>query len=118
MLDSAQSLLLVVIVILAFLLVVLGVQTFFILREFRKTLVKTNKVLDEVKGGSNILKVMGMIAPVILGRNIGKNILSFLSKDENPEKPNQKLKVENTIAEFKKSSPAKTVRRFFRRSKG
>lgn len=116
MLDSAQSLLLIVIVVLTILLIVLGVQTFFILREFRKTLVKTNKVLDEVKGGSNILKVIGMIAPVILGRNLGKNIFNFLSKDSR-EKIQEKLRAEDTEGEIKKSTPAKIVRRFFRRSR-
>jgi len=45
--DTAQLLLLVVIVILSIVLIALGVQVFFILRDFRKTVRKANKVLDD-----------------------------------------------------------------------
>ncbi|MBI2613802.1 MAG: hypothetical protein HYW62_03440 [Candidatus Levybacteria bacterium] len=44
--DSAQIILIVVIILLSVLLFALGVQVFFILREFRKTVSKANKVLD------------------------------------------------------------------------
>lgn len=47
MLDAAQTVLLLVVVILTLLLLILGVQVFFILRDFRKTVTKANKVLDE-----------------------------------------------------------------------
>jgi hypothetical protein len=45
--DTAQILLIVVIVALTVLFVALGVQVFFILREFQKTVRKANKVLDD-----------------------------------------------------------------------
>lgn len=44
--DSAQIILIIVIILLTVLLLALGVQVFFILREFRKTVSKANKVLD------------------------------------------------------------------------
>ena len=44
--DIAQIALFIIIVILAILLIALGVQVFFILREFKKTVNKANKVLD------------------------------------------------------------------------
>ncbi len=44
--DSAQIILFIVIILLAILLLALGIQVFFILREFRKTVFKANKVLD------------------------------------------------------------------------
>ncbi|MDP2649386.1 MAG: hypothetical protein Q8P10_00925 [bacterium] len=47
MTDTVQAVLIFVVVILTILLVVLGVQAFFILRDFRKTVKKTNKVLDD-----------------------------------------------------------------------
>lgn len=47
MLDSAQIVLLFVVVTLTVLLVVLGVQVFFILRDVRETIAKANKVLDD-----------------------------------------------------------------------
>ena len=47
MIDTIQLVLLLVIVILAVFLLVLGVQVFFILKDFRKTVRKMNKVLDD-----------------------------------------------------------------------
>lgn len=44
--DTVQLLLLVVVVVLTILLIALGIQVFFILRELRKTIYKANKVLD------------------------------------------------------------------------
>lgn len=48
MIDTVQAVLLFVIILLSVLFVVLGIQVFFILRELRITLKKTNKILDEV----------------------------------------------------------------------
>lgn len=45
--DTAQLLLSIVIVLLTLILLVLGVQIFFVLREFQKTVRKANKVLDD-----------------------------------------------------------------------
>lgn len=47
MIDTAQIVLLFVIVVLTILLLILGVQVFFILRELRQTVSKANKVLDD-----------------------------------------------------------------------
>lgn len=47
MIDTAQAILLFVIFVLTILLVVLGIQVYLILREFRRTVQKTNKVLDD-----------------------------------------------------------------------
>ena len=47
MIDPAQTALFLVIIVLTILLVVLGIQVFFILRELRKTIEKANKVLDD-----------------------------------------------------------------------
>ncbi len=47
MIDTAQAVLLFVIVVLTVLLLVLGVQVYFILKEFRRTVAKANKVLDD-----------------------------------------------------------------------
>jgi hypothetical protein len=47
MIDPAQTALFIVIIVLTVLLVVLGVQVFFILRELKKTINKVNKVLDD-----------------------------------------------------------------------
>lgn len=47
MIDTAQAVLIFVIIILASLLLILGIQVFFILRELRQTVSKANKVLDD-----------------------------------------------------------------------
>ncbi len=48
MIDPVQAVLLFVILLLAILFVILGIQVFLILRELRVTLQKTNKILDDV----------------------------------------------------------------------
>lgn len=48
MTDITQNTLLLVIVALSLLLLILGIQVFFILNDLRKTLVKANKMLDKV----------------------------------------------------------------------
>ena len=45
--DTAQILLLGVVIILSFLLLILGIQVFLILREFKKTISKINRILDD-----------------------------------------------------------------------
>ena len=49
MIDTVQAVLLFVIVLLTILFVVLGVQVFYILRDFRETLKRTNNILDGVE---------------------------------------------------------------------
>ncbi len=47
MIDPAQMTLFIVIIVLTILILILGVQVFFILRELRQTINKANKVLDD-----------------------------------------------------------------------
>ena len=47
MTDPAQTALFLVIIALTLLLLILGIQVFFILRDLRKTIEKANKVLDD-----------------------------------------------------------------------
>lgn len=47
MIDATQFLLAFVILILTTMLTVIGIQVYLILREFRQTLSKANKVLDD-----------------------------------------------------------------------
>lgn len=47
MIDTAQTVLLFVLIVLTVLLLILGIQVFFILRELRQTVSKANKVLDD-----------------------------------------------------------------------
>lgn len=45
--DAAEVVLIFVLIVLTVLLIVLGIQVFLILKEFRKTVTKANKVLDD-----------------------------------------------------------------------
>lgn len=120
--DSAQILLIVIIAILTILLLVLGVQTFLILTEFRKTLNKTNHLLDDVKSGTNIAKIIGTVLALVFGKNLGKNFLDLMGNRNEDKKPERKIEVETVVDEprAEKTEPRKEqkkARRFFRRSK-
>lgn len=68
MIDSVQLILLVVIVALTVLLVVLGVQVFFILRDLRRTIRKTNRVLDNANSiTENIDGPLAAISSLAMG---------------------------------------------------
>jgi hypothetical protein len=47
MIDTTQILLIIVITTLTILLTIIGIQVFYILREFKRMIVKMNKILDD-----------------------------------------------------------------------
>lgn len=47
MIDTTQILLIIVITTLTILLTIIGIQVFYILREFKKSIEKINKILDD-----------------------------------------------------------------------
>jgi Na+/proline symporter len=68
MLDPIQFVLLVVIIILTLLLVILGVQVFFILFEVRKTVSKTNNILEKAESITESVKSpLAAISSIALG---------------------------------------------------
>ncbi len=79
--ETAQVLLVGVIVVLTFLLLMLGLQVFYILRELRQTVSKANKILDDA--GLITESVSGPIANLsnlTTGVKVGAMIASFLKK--------------------------------------
>lgn len=81
--DPAQLALFLVIIILTILLIVLGVQVFFILRELKRTLEKANKVLDDT--GNITESVSGPISSLstlVTGLKTGASIAKFFKKKE------------------------------------
>jgi hypothetical protein len=83
MVDPAQLALFLVIIILTILLIVLGVQVFFILRELRRTLEKANKVLDDT--GNITESVSGPISSLstlVTGLKTGASIAKLFKKKE------------------------------------
>jgi len=90
MIDSVQLILLLVIIVLTVLLVTLGVQVFFILKEVRKTVGKANKVLESAGTISdNISGPIASLTSLISGLKAGsfltlaKFVRTLLSKDSN-----------------------------------
>jgi hypothetical protein len=92
--DIAQIALLVVIIVLAILFLALGVQVFFILREFRKTVNKANKVLDntDVITGS-VSAPISSLSGIVSGIKSAGPIINFfkkiISKNEESGKKNK-----------------------------
>lgn len=89
MIDSVQVILLFVIIILTILLVALGIQVFFILREVKRTVTKANKVLDDTSMiTESVSRPLSSIATIAMGFKAGslvsvfKLLKNFLSKDE------------------------------------
>lgn len=76
MIDSVQLILLLVIITLTVLLVILGVQVFYILRDLRTTIKKTNKILENADAITE-----GIEGPIsaISSLFLGGKAASFLS---------------------------------------
>ena len=78
MIDTVQAVLLVVIVILTIMFVVLGVQVYFILIEFRKTVKKTNKILTTAEYiTESVSEPISMISTFVTGAKAVTNFLKM-----------------------------------------
>ncbi len=87
MIDTAQTALLLVVLILTLLLLGLGVQVFFILRELRQTVSKANKVLDDT--GLITESVSGPITSLsnlAAGFRVGSALARIISKKNKKDK--------------------------------
>lgn len=81
MIDTAQAVLLFVVLILTFLLLFLGIQVFFILKELRKTVLKANKVLDDTGTiTESVSAPISSLSSVISGVKMGASIARILKR--------------------------------------
>lgn len=79
MIDPAQTVLFLVVVILTILLIVLGIQVFFILRGLRKTIEKANKVLDDTGViTESVSKPISSLSTLTMGLKTGATIARIL----------------------------------------
>lgn len=95
--DIAQVALFIVIIVLAVLLVSLGIQVFFILREFRKTVSKANKVLDNTNViTESVSSPLSSLSGLAMGIKTLAPILGifkkFISKDKDDKESGKKNK--------------------------
>lgn len=90
MFDPAQLLLFLVIIILTILLVVLGIQVFFILRDLRQTISKANRVLDNTEEiTESVSGPVTSLSTLLMGLRSGAKFANFVKKiqdeDENKD---------------------------------
>lgn len=99
-----QNILLVIIVVLAIILLILGVQAFLVLKDIKSTINKANKVLDET----------GVIAQNFSGVSLLANLVKSLISKKN-DNPGEAKTVKSLEVRVNKSpSSKKPQRRFFR----
>lgn len=95
--DIAQIALFVVIIVLAILLLALGIQVFFILKDFRKTVLKANKVLDNTNIiTESVSAPMSSLSGIVSGIKTAAPLIGlfkkFLSKDKENKDSGKKNK--------------------------
>ncbi len=91
MFDPAQILLFIVILTLTILLLVLGIQVFFILRDLRHTISKANKVLDNTgEITDSVSAPLSSLSSVLMGLKAGGAIANIIKKvtEDKEEKKN------------------------------
>ena len=90
MIDTVQAALLFVIIVLTILLLGLGIQVFFILRELRKTVSKANKVLDDTGViTESVSQPLSNLSNLTTGIKTGLSILNVLKGKKGHKKENE-----------------------------
>ena len=90
---AAQIILIVVITLLAILLGGLGIQVFLILREFRKTVFKANKVLDNTNViTESVSAPMSSLSSIATGIKTGVSFINIFKKIISSDKEDRKKK--------------------------
>lgn len=133
MLDPAQNVLLLVIVVLAILLLVLGIQVFIILQNLRKTIAKANKILDDTGViAESVSKPISFVSSsagqfliaalaILLNFKKGKEFFKVITDQSKNEGSSPRKKTSERKKSFEVKAPTngeeeikKPVRRFFR----
>lgn len=83
MIDPAQTALFLVVIILTILLIVLGIQVFFVLRGLRKTIEKANKVLDDTGSiTESVSRPISSLSTLAMGLKTGATIAKILNRGQ------------------------------------
>ena len=91
--DSAQIILIAVIILLAVLLFALGIQVFFILKEFKKTVSKANKVLDNTNViTQSVSSPISSLSSIATGIKTGATFINLFKKILISDKSEKKKK--------------------------
>ena len=118
MIDPAQIVLFLVIIILTALLVVLGIQVFLILRELRKAVAKANKILEDTGIiTESVSTPLATLSSLMMGVKTGVSVANLLKKvskfgEKKIENKNDgELRSDNSLSEDNKKP---LIRRFFK----
>lgn len=88
--DPAQTALFLVIIILTTLVVILGVQVFFILRALRITLEKANKVLEDAGNiTESVSKPISSLSTLAMGLKTGATIAKIFQGGKHHDKKHE-----------------------------
>lgn len=86
MLDAAQIALILIISLLTTMILVLGIQVFLILKEFKKTLEKANKVLDNTNDiTESVSTPISALSTILMGIKTGASFANMLTPKKNSE---------------------------------
>jgi hypothetical protein len=87
MTDPAQTALFLVIIILTLLLVILGIQVFFILKELRKTIDRANKILEAAGNiTESVSKPISSLSTLAMGLKTGAIIAKLFQGKKTDKK--------------------------------
>jgi len=118
MVDSTQIVLFLVIIVLTILLVVLGIQVFFILRELRRAVAKANKILEDTGIiTESVSTPLATLSSLMMGVKTGVSVANLLKKvskfgEKKIENKNDgELRSDNSLSEENKKP---LIRRFFK----
>lgn len=90
MITPIQILLIVVVVTLTVILSVIGIQVFFILKEFRESMKKTNKILDDAgEISESISKPISALSNSIVGFSGITGLLGWLRNRKKGDKTDE-----------------------------
>lgn len=117
MINSVQILLTFVVVVLTTILTIVGVEVFLILREFRESIRKMNKILDDAGLISeSIAKPISELSDLASGlQALAGFIKSFLKERKTEDKVEEK-KIEEPPPKEETTSSNSSPRRFFLRA--
>src|SRR3989338_7092338 len=115
--DAAQIILFLVIIILTILLVALGIQVFFILRELKRAVGKANKILEDTGViTESVSTPLATLSSLMMGIKTGISAANLLKKvSKFGEKKNEGTEVSELKSDHKISEEKKPlIRRFFK----
>lgn len=81
--EATQILLIIIVATLTIILTIIGVQFIFILKEFKKSIKKVNRVLDDgtfISG--TVVKSVSGISGLLAGVKTGLSMLNFFHKEK------------------------------------